>query len=464
MTVEPGIFKAYDIRGIYPEQINEESAYALARAYATLIIKENPDRRLKIAVGADMRLSSPALKLRVIAGLLDSGIDVEDIGLVSTPTFYYAVAKFGYDGGLQVSASHNPKEYNGLKMVRRGAVPISKNTGIMEMKTIIETESFAALAEQSGELSKRENAVQSEAEDLSAGFDLSKIRPLRIAADSSNAMGALDLEALFAKLPQIELVKMNFELDGSFPVHEADPMKAENTAELCRKVVTEKCDLGIAPDGDGDRIFFIDERGEVLPQAILRGMMAQIELREHPGATVAYDIRPGRITKDMIEEFGGKAVVTPVGHSLIKEEMIKQGAIFGGESSGHYFYKLPYGTFEAPMLLILKLLKFISESGKPFSEIVAPFKRYAHSGEINTRVGNQAEAAAKIEQIKKLYQDGKQIFIDGVTVEYPDYWFNLRASNTEPLIRFTIEARSPEIMAAKRDEIMALLTQKVATA
>jgi phosphomannomutase len=202
----------------------------------------------------------------------------------------------------------------------------------------------------------------------------------------------------------------------------------------------------------------------MIPQAILRGMMALIELREHPGATVAYDIRPGKITRDMIDEFGGKAVVTPVGHSLIKEQMIKQGAIFGGESSGHYFYKRPYGTFETPMILILKLLKFISDSGKPFSEVVAPFKRYAHSGEINIKVASHDEIAAKIAQVKARYADGKQILIDGLTVEYPDFWFNLRGSNTEPLLRFTIEAKDPATMAAKRDEVLALLSEKVPSA
>jgi|SRR5579872_1436475 len=464
MQIESSIFKAYDIRGIYPQQINEQGAYALARAYATIIVNENPGRKLTIAVGADMRLSSPALKERIIAGLLDSGLDVADIGLVSTPTFYFGVAKFGYDGGIQVSASHNPKEWNGLKMVRSGGIPVSKNSGIMEMREIIEQEKFVPVVEagKRGSLSVRQNVIESEVSDqFDVLPDLSAIKKMKIAIDASNAMGALDFAALFEKLPQVELVKINFNLDGNFPAHPADPMDSENTAELRQAVVEQHCDLGIAPDGDGDRIFFIDEKGQALPQSILRGIMAQIELRQNPGALVAYDIRPGRITKDMIEEFGGKALVTPVGHSLIKEEMIKHGAIFGGESSGHYFYKRAYGTFECPMVLVLKLLKYISDSGKPFSEVVAPFKRYSHSGEINFKVGSSAEVAQKIEQVKAAFKDGKQILIDGLTVEYPDFWFNLRGSNTEPLLRFAIEAKTPEIVAVRRDEVLAILAAKV---
>jgi len=456
MNIDQSIFKAYDIRGIYPDQLDEDMAYAMGRAYATLLRKELPDGPVTIAVGGDMRTSTPTLKERVIAGLLDSGINVDDIGLASTPTFYFGVAFYGYLGGLQVSASHNPKEYNGFKLVRKGGVPVSGDTGIMDLKQMIIDESFAPLADTKGVLQKREGVVEAEVEDQIKQADVSKIKPLKIVADGSNAMGSVDIEALFKKLP-CELITMNFELDGTFPAHEADPMKPENTQALCQRVVAEGADLGIAPDGDGDRIFFIDEKGEVIPQAILRGLMAQIELLQHPGAKVAYDIRPGRITRDMIEELGGQAIVTRVGHSLIKEKMIEEDVIFGGESSGHYFYRLPYGTFEAPMVLILKLLQYVSETNKPFSEIIAPLKRYSHSGEINTKLASREAAQAKIEAIKEKYADGNQIFIDGITVEYPDFWFNLRSSNTEPVIRLTVEAKDLALMEAKRDELLALI-------
>jgi phosphomannomutase len=462
MNIDKSIFKAYDIRGVYPEQINEEAVYALGRAYATFFLRlENIadvsaiEKKPKIAVGSDMRISSPSLKAQLIAGLLDSGLDVVDIGLVSTPTFYYAVAKFGFDGGLTVSASHNPKEYNGLKIVRHNGIPVSKDSGIFEIRDIILNDAFVKKPAVPGNLTTQNNIVDDEVENQLVGLDITKIKPFKIVIDGSNGMGSVDMAALFSKLP-CEVIKMNFELDGTFPAHGADPMKAENTQQLREMVVAEHADLGIAPDGDGDRIFFFDEKGELLPQAILRGIMAQIELREHPGALVCYDIRPGRITKDMIDQVGGKSIVTAVGHSIIKEAMIKNDAIFGGESSGHYFYKLPYGTFEAPMILVEKFLEYISEQNKPLSEIVAPYKIYFNSGEINTDVGNAEAIQAKIAEIKNKYSDGVQTFIDGLTVEYPDYWFNVRGSNTEPLIRLTVEAKSEEIMEEKLKEVLSL--------
>lgn len=453
--IDPTIFKSYDIRGIYPEQLNEETAYALGRAYATFMKRETGQERLKVAVGRDMRLSSDSLKKNLVQGLLDSGIDVEDIGLVSSPTFYFGVAFFGLDGGIQVSASHNPKEWNGFKLVRKGAVPISGDSGIKILQEIMDKEQFV-FKSMNGRLSERKDVVETEVADQSKPVDIAGIKPFKIVADTANGMGTLDLEALFAKLP-CQLVKMNFALDGSFPVHEADPMKPENTADLSKKVIFEKADLGIAADGDADRYFFLDERGRVIPQAVLRGLMAQIELKEHPGAKVAYDIRPGRITRDMIERMGGEAIVTRVGHSLIKEAMIKADAIFGGESSGHYFYKFPYGTFESPILLILKLLKYLSMQNKPFSEVIKEFDVYAHSGEINMPLTSREIGLQKIEEIKKRYQDGKQIFIDGVTVEYPDVWFNLRLSNTEPLIRLAVEGKTEGLMKQKTQELLELI-------
>lgn len=456
MATDSKIFKAYDIRGVYPSQLDEEGAYLIARAFATILKRENPGKNLTVAVGGDMRLSTPALKKRVIQGLLDSGINVDDIGLVSTPTYYFGVAYFGYDGGMQVSASHNPKEYNGMKIVRKGAVPVSGETGIKEMKKIIEENILISLAGKKGVLKENTNVLNKEIEEVFSRVNTAKIKPFKIVIDGSNAMGILDTQALFSKLP-CKIVKMNFELDGTFPVHEADPMKPENTEGLCKKVLEEGADLGIAPDGDGDRYFFVDEKGKVLSQAILRGLMAQIELKQHPGATVAYDIRPGKITLDMIREYGGKPVVTPVGHSLIKEIMIKENAIFGGESSGHYYYKLPYGTFDMPMILILKLLEYFSEQEKPFSEIIKPFDRYFHSGEINTKAESREKALEKIDYITNKYKDGKQIFIDGISVEYADVWFNLRVSNTEPVIRLTVESKTKELMEEKRDELLKII-------
>ncbi|MDP3965178.1 MAG: phosphomannomutase/phosphoglucomutase [bacterium] len=460
MNVEPSIFKAYDIRGLYPSEVNADVAYAIARAYATLMLAEANGKRLRIAVGSDARLSSPELKANLIRGLTDSGLDVEDIGLVSTPTFYFSVGYFGYDGGIQVSASHNPKEWNGFKLARKNAIPMSGDSGIKALQATIESETFAPLvpADKKGTTGNRNNnVVETEIKEqmnmaAPRGFS---IKPFKIAIDPANGMGSPDMKALFAKLP-CTIVWMNEAVDGTFPAHPADPMKDENTADLRKKILAERCDMGIASDGDGDRYFIFDEKGEAVPQAILRGLMAQIELHEHPGATVVYDVRPGRVTKEMIDEVGGTPVVAPVGHSLIKEKMILENAIFGGESSGHYFYKLPYGTFEAPVVLIYKFLAFLSAQEKPLSEVVAPYKRYVNSGEINSRLADRDAGLSKIEEMKKVYQE-KQNTIDGLTVEYPEFWFNVRLSNTEPLIRLIVEARDKKTMENKRDELLALI-------
>lgn len=452
MNFDPSIFKAYDIRGIYGQNLNEDTAYKVACAYAVILKKETPKSNLKVVVGQDMRVSTPSLKEKIIAGLTDSGIDVIDIGLVTTPTYYFAVAYYGYDGGIQVSASHNPKEWNGFKIVRAGAVPMGGDTGIYQIRDIVHKGLFEQ-AQNKGTVVEKKGVVKEEVDVQREGINWQKVKPFKIAIDTGNGMGALDVEAIFEDLP-CKLTKLNFKLDGTFPVHIPDPLKEETLEWLKKAVVSEKCDLGIATDGDGDRWFFIDEKGQTVPQPILRGLMAQIELKDSPGATVCYDIRPGRITKDMIEEAGGKAVVTKVGHSLIKETMLKENAIFGGESSGHYFYKFPYGTFEAPVVLVLKLLLYISQQDKPLSAIVNPFKRYFHSGELNFQVEDKER---KMQEVEKRYSDGKIFRLDGITIEYPDFWFNVRPSNTEPLLRFALEAKTEKVMEQKRGEIIRLI-------
>jgi len=460
--IDESIFKAYDIRGIYPSQLDESLAYKIGRGYATFILKENSKAK-EIVVGSDMRISSPSLKKELMKGLVDSGLDVIDIGLVSTPTLYFAVGFYGYDGGIQVSASHNPKEYNGFKLVKEKALPISKDTGIFEIRDIILKGNFGKFssessaerlrrggkAENKGEVIKKENVLGDLAVEQFSDLDISGIKKFKIVIDAANSMGALDMEEFFKKVPA-DLIKINFKLDGNFPSHEADPLKEENLELLKQKVIETGADFGFSPDGDGDRYFFVDEKGNSLRQEILRGIMAQIELADHQGETVCYDIRPGRITRDMIEEKGGKSIVTPVGHSLIKEIMIKNDAIFGGESSGHYFYKKSYGTFEMPFVLVAKFLKFLSEKNMPFSEVVKPYQKYFHSGEINFRVKSVVE---KLKEIEEEYSDGEMNKLDGVTVEFPDWWFNVRGSNTEPVIRLNLEAKTKEIMEEKSKEV-----------
>ncbi len=456
MTIDESIFKAYDIRGVYPEQLNEQGAYTIARAYASLMQQENPGKQLTIVVGGDMRLSTPALKAEVIRGLTDSGINVVDAGLLSTPTYYFAVAYYGYDGGIQVSASHNPKQWNGLKIVRKGAAPVGGNSGMQTIKQMVLDDNLGALAEVKGTVIEKYGVTNEEAQVQLGSLDKTRIKPYKIVIDAANAMGALDMTAAFALLPG-QIIPMNFELDGTFPAHEADPLKPENLKDLEQRVIVEQADLGIATDGDGDRIFFVDNKGRAIPQSIVRGVLAQIELEQSPGKKIVYDIRPGRITVDMIEEAGGLPVVAPVGSVLIKEVMDREQAIFGGESSGHFFYRLPYGTFEAPMLVAAKFLTYLSEKNQPLSDIVDHYNRYIHSGEINQKVTNRAQVEQIIEKIKAISQEGKISTLDGLTVEYPDVWFNVRASNTEPLIRLAIEGRTEEAMSAKRDELIALM-------
>jgi phosphomannomutase len=447
------IFKAYDIRGIYPTELDEDTAYRVGRAFITFLESTLNKSPLEIGVSNDMRLSSPQIKGALIHGMLDSGAIVYDIGFSTTPSFYYAIAFHQFDGGIQVSASHNPKQFNGFKLVKAGAVPISEDTGIYEIRDLADANHFKSPAK-AGIYRTIKPIVEVEAKNLLDQKILNHIKPFTIVVDSANSASALDIEAFFEHLPQVKLIKMSFELDGNFPHHDPDPLKDENLKPLQEAVLKHHADLGIAPDGDGDRYFIVDNEGVIIRQEILRGIMAQIAIKENPGATVCYDIRPGRITKDMIEAVGGKASVTRVGHSLIKEQMLKDNAVFGGESSGHYFYKTKWGTFEVPMLLLQKFLAYISKQNMPLSTIVTPLKKYFHSGEINSDVKDQQ---GKIKQIAENYHDAEISYLDGITVTYPDYWFNVRASNTEPKLRLNLEAKSLPLMTTKRDEVLKLI-------
>ena len=451
MDVDVSIFKAYDIRGIYPASLNEEISERIGRAFARLIKTKNPDKNLNIVLARDMRLSSPSLTAKVTEGLLKSGVNVTDIGLASTPTFYFAAAYYGFDAGIQVSASHNPPEFNGFKMVRAHGIPVSEESGIKKMRDWVVENKWND--EISGSLESKTGVLADLVKVQKKWVDWQNIKPFKIAVDPANAMGGLDIIAMFADT-NCEIVKINFELDGTFPVHQADPLKEENLKWVKKAVIEQKCDLGIAIDGDADRYFFIDENGDTVPQDILRGLIAQIMLKRYPGEKMGYDIRPGRATIDLIEAAGGIPVVNRVGHSLIKEQMLRENIIFSGEISGHYFFKQDYGTFEAPTILVGLLLDHLTKSGKRMSELWRPYAIYFQSGEINSDVKDKQ---LKIEEIKKKYKDGKQSVLDGISVEYPDYWFNVRPSNTENKLRLNLEARTKEVMEKKRDEILALI-------
>ncbi|MFA5175200.1 MAG: phosphomannomutase/phosphoglucomutase [Patescibacteria group bacterium] len=448
------IFKAYDVRGVYPEELNEDLAYKIARAFAETRKKETGKIGIKLVIGRDMRISSPSLFEAVKRGLIDAGAEIIDIGLASTPTFYFAVSYYGYDGGLLISASHNPKEYNGIKIIRDRAIPFGQGTGMEELRETVSADNFSPASEKKEMIISIDTALEEEKNFCEKYADIAKIKQFKIIADAANSMGALYLEKLFADLPQVDFVKMNFDLDGSFPAHQPDPFQEKNVKDLKEKVLSEKADLGISTDGDGDRIFFIDDKGEVLEPAMLRGIMAKLFLRENPGAVICYDIRPGKITEDMILENGGSPSVTRVGHSLIKKQMLETGAVFGGESSGHFFVKFPHGVYEAPMVVILKLLQELSETNQSLSDYIKPLKRYFHSGEINFRVENKENV---LSALKEKYADAEISDLDGLTFTYPDFWFNVRASNTESLLRLNLEARKKEIMDEKVKEISNLI-------
>lgn len=457
--VNSDIFKAYDIRGIYNVDFDDDTAYRLGLAYVNLrqndadIKKaDSGKKQLNIVVGYDMRLSSPNLKTALIAGLRDGGANVIDIGLVSTPTFYFAVANFKYDGGLMISASHNPAQWNGFKLVRSRAIPISGETGIDFLCGLVVVDGLVKIG-QPGGLIRRDDVLAAQLKHDLAYADVKKIKPLKIVADTASGMGAQYLEALFNYLP-CELIKMNFALDGNFPAHEADPLKEENVKDLKAMVLSEQADLGIATDGDGDRVFFIDNNGQVINQSIIRGILAKIFLRERPGAKIGYDVRPGKITEDLIKENGGRPMVTKVGHSLIKEQMLQEGAYFSGESSGHFFLNMDIGCFEIPMIIILKLLQEFSQSGQTVADYIKPYQKYFSSGEINSDVNDKD---AVLSALLEKYSDGQVSRLDGISITYPDFWFNVRPSNTENKMRLNLEAVSEPIMKARTAEVLQII-------
>ncbi len=454
LPINTEIFKAYDIRGIYGTDFDNEMAYLLGLAYVELR-KNDPDYsfgKMQIAVAMDMRISSPALKDNLVRGLTDAGAEVIYLGIISTPTFYFAVSKYNYQGGIMISASHNPKEWNGFKMVRAKSEPISGETGINFIKEQIITNHFLPAAEK-GQVLINDSALEDELNYTWSLLDLSKLKKFKIVADSANGMGATYLEKIL-HLTTGEASALNFKLDGTFPAHEADPLKEENLAELKNAIINQRADLGIATDGDGDRIFFVDDKGETINPAIIRGLLAQSFLMDKPGAKIGYDVRPGKITPDLIIAAGGIPVITRVGHSLIKEQMIKEGIYFAGESSGHFYFNSPVGCFEFPSLMILKLLLLFSASDLPISEQIKPYNKYFLSGEINKSVNSKEAVFAAIEE---KYADAKINKLDGVSVEYPDFWFNVRGSNTEPKIRLNLEATSQKLMTEKRDEVLELI-------
>lgn len=456
MQIPEGIFKSYDIRGIYPDQLNEDNTKVIASSIYKFFQQKIGKGKIKVLVSCDMRLSSPKIHKAVIETLVDLGAEVVDAGINSTPTFYYGVSNLGFDGGIQITASHNPKEYNGMKFVivtDKGVIKIGKSTGMDEIKKMsLETQEIEK-SEGHGNLQRLENLVEDEVKNAFKIAGDSEIKEFKIVADPANAMGAVYIEELFKNIKG-ELIKMNFELDGSFPVHAPDPLVPENLVDLQKRVVEENADLGLAPDGDGDRIMFIDEKGKLVSPAIITAMVASEVLKHNPGGKILFDIRYILTPKRVVEEKGGETVVTKVGHAFITEAMQKEGGIFAGESSGHYYFKATGGA-ESAVTVIIIVLQMMSETGKKLSELSEDYKRSVESGEINFRVKNAKEV---IEIIKDNYKEGEISEIDGVAIDFPEWRLSLRTSNTEPLLRLNVEE---EIVTAKgrHNEVINLINK-----
>jgi phosphomannomutase len=444
-----GIFKAYDVRGLYPDPLNEEIALAIGKAFAQLLEASPAPRPREVVVSHDMRPHSLSLKAQLIEGLTWAGMDVVDIGLATTPMNYWAVGELGTAGGVQVTASHNPAQYNGFKFSLDNARPVSGDEGIPRI------ERLATGPQNNLRHGERQGTVRSE--DISeryATFVLSRLerpsdgRRLKVVVDAANGMGVVYRDIL--ERAGIELIPLYFELDGSFPNHEANPLKLDNLRDLCAKVVETGADLGVAFDGDADRAGFVDDRGEPVGSDLATALIACAKLEGRPGAAVVYDLRSSRAVPEAIREAGGVPLQERVGHSFIKARMREHDAVFGGELAGHYYFPETYFA-DSSILAVFEMLNLLWKTGKSFSQLVEPLDRYAKSPEINFEVDDKAGA---MEALKARYADGELDEIDGIRIDFPDWWFNVRPSNTEPLLRLVLEANTPELLSAKQAELV----------
>ncbi len=439
------VFKAYDVRGVYPEELDEQGAYAVGRAY----VEEFEPRR--ITVGRDMRESAPAMARAVIDGAADGGADVLDIGMVGTEMLYFAVGELGLDGGICVTASHNPKEYTGMKIVRRGALPVGGDSGLAEIRERA-LRGFGE-RERRGEV-RDENIWPGYRERVLSFVDVDATRPLRVVIDAANGMAGTMLPPVLERLP-IDARTYFFEPDGTFPNHEPNPLLPENREFIVRTTLGEEADLGVAFDGDADRCFFVDDAGEFVPGDFVTALLAESVLEKEPGAKIIYDVRASWAVRDTIERAGGVPLVNRVGHAFIKHRMRKEGAAFGGEVSGHYYFR-DFSQADSGVIPFLLMVELISKREQKLSELLAPYReRYFLTGELNTRVD---DVALKLQELKERFAgEGQVSHLDGISVEAEDWHFNVRPSNTEPLLRLNLEACSRELMERKRDEVLAVI-------
>ncbi|MFA5688870.1 MAG: phosphomannomutase/phosphoglucomutase [Kiritimatiellales bacterium] len=437
-----GIFKAYDIRGIYGRDLTEDIAFKIGRAVATFL------KPKKFVIGHDMRPHSTPLFEAMAKGLSMHGVNVINIGLVSTPMSYYANGKLGADGSAIITASHNPGEWNGMKICREQAIPVSGATGIADIERIVNEETFDAPATAAGEI-ETYDIKKEYYEHIRAFADMRA--PLNVVIDYANGMGILEAGTFTDDI--FNITPLYDTLDGTFPNHEANPLDLKTLTDVSAKLKSGTYDFGIAFDGDADRAGFLDENGDVVTMDMITALIAQSMLEQFPGAAIYYDLRSSWAVKEVIEEAGGRPMMSRVGHAFIKAQMREADAVFAGELSGHYYFRDNYYT-ESSSLAAVCVASLVSKTGKTLSELVKPVKRYFASGEINSKVD---DVQAVFKRLDETYGDAHRFQLDGNSYEYSDWWFNVRSSNTEPLVRLNLEAKTPEQMTQKRDEVLALI-------
>jgi phosphomannomutase len=440
------LFKAYDVRGLAPDELTPEIAYAIGRAAVASLKLDD------VAVGRDMRISGPALSAALIDGIRDQGADVTDIGLVSTDALYFVVGRFGYSAGVMVTASHNPAKYNGFKICREEARALSLSTGLAEIRDVV-LQGQLPINGRRGAL-KRQDRLDAYVDHVLGLVDVAKIRPLKIAVDAGNGMAGLTIPETFKHLP-CTIVPLYFELDGTFPNHEANPLEPENIEKLQQVVLQEQCDLGVAFDGDADRMFLIDERGRFISGDMVTTMVAGKMLERDPGAAVVYNLICSRAVPETIVRLGGRPIRSRVGHSYIKATMRAEDAVFGGEHSGHFYFRDNWYA-DSGMIALLTVLELLSEAHRPLSELLRPLDPYVRSGEINSEV---VDPIVTMQAVEAVYEGMASTIdhLDGVTIQFSDWWFNLRPSNTQPLLRLNVEADDQETLNRKTKEVLGLI-------
>jgi len=452
VRLDPTIFKSYDVRGVYPSELSDEVAYAIGRCFVPLLGSPSAgNARTKVVVGRDMRPSGEKLCDAFARGASDAGADVVEIGMVSTDALYFAVGKFAFDGGVMITASHNPAQYNGMKFTRSQAQAISLDTGLATIRDQLLSGELPPKSAAAGTIAYR-NVLDDFAQHCLSFVDRSKIKPFKIAVDAGNGMAGETVPHVFKSLP-CDLVPLYFELDGSFPNHPASPIEPENMIDLQAAIRKHGSDLGVAFDGDADRMFIVDEKAGLVDGSTVTALVALNTLKKHPGAKILYNLICSRSVPELIEKAGGIPIRSKVGHSIIKAEMREQDIVFGGEHSGHFYFRDNWYA-DSGMIAFLQCLELFSEAGAPVSEVIAPIDTRFRSGEINSHV---ADIPAKLAAIEEHYKDAEIDHLDGVTISYPDWWMNVRPSNTEPLLRLNVEGDTQALMEQHRDEALALI-------